>query len=130
VESGKWEVKSEKAARTALGGGDFGRVLVFNGSGEEIGWIEAAESGGWLEIGWIELAAEQRGWGHGSEAVRLIEERAAERDVRRARALVPVGNGLALYFWLRLGYRPEGAQDGGPGTSTMMRLITGLSHAC
>jgi predicted N-acetyltransferase YhbS len=63
---------------------------------------------GWLATGFLALAAGHRGWGYGSEAVRLVEESAgatcflAEVDVR---------NGLGLYFWLRLGYRPAHADE-------------------
>jgi GNAT superfamily N-acetyltransferase len=60
-------------------------------------------AGGWLTVGWIEVGEGWRGWGYGSEAVRLLE---AEAEAARFRADVDAGNGLALYFWLRLGYRP------------------------
>ena len=61
----------------------------------------------------IALAKAYRGWGYGSEAVRLLEEWAVrERIAERFRADVDVRNGLGLYFWLRLGYRPaDGGQD-------------------
>jgi GNAT superfamily N-acetyltransferase len=58
---------------------------------------------GWLEFRFLALAQGLRGWGYGSEAVRLIEESGrAQRFVAR----VSGGNGLGLYFWLRMGYRP------------------------
>ena len=57
------------------------------------------------------MAARRRGWGYGSEAVRLIEGEALKRRwARNFRADVCYRNGLGLYFWLRLGYRP--AQEG------------------
>jgi GNAT superfamily N-acetyltransferase len=58
---------------------------------------------GWATIEFIALAAGQRGWGYGSEAVREFEEKH-----RRSSHLAQIDprNGLALYFWLRLGYRP------------------------
>ena len=60
-------------------------------------------SDGWLEFTFLALAAGHRGWGYGSEAVRLVEGSAlGERFLAR----VYQGNGLALYFWLRMGYRP------------------------
>jgi GNAT superfamily N-acetyltransferase len=58
---------------------------------------------GWLAIDFLALAAGRRGWGYGSEAVRLVEESAG---ATRFLAEVDARNGLALYFWLRLGYRP------------------------
>ena len=63
---------------------------------------------GWLSVGSIALAAGLRGWGYGSEAVRLLE---AETKAERFRANVDAGNGLGLYFWLRLGYRPTSPDD-------------------
>ena len=62
---------------------------------------------GWLAIDFLVLAAGRRGWGYGSGAVRLVEESAGEsQHVTRFLAEVDARNGLALYFWLRLGYRP------------------------
>jgi hypothetical protein len=76
--------------------------------GVEIGHIDTALEDGWLEVRWIELEAGRRRWGLGMDAVRALEVEAAERwGVREVRAHVPMGVGLALYFWLRLGYRPE-----------------------
>ena len=58
---------------------------------------------GWLEFQFLALAKGLRGWGYGSEAVRLIEE---SGRAQRFAARVNAGNGLGLYFWLRMGYRP------------------------
>ena len=58
---------------------------------------------GWLEVRFLALAKALRGWGYGSEAVRLIE---AAGLARRFVARVSAGNGLGLYFWLRMGYWP------------------------
>ena len=67
---------------------------------------------GWLAIGFLALAAGCRGWGYGSEAVRLVEDWAVDsRKARRFLAEVDARNGLALYFWLRLGYRPARANE-------------------
>jgi GNAT superfamily N-acetyltransferase len=62
--------------------------------------------GGWLELRFLAMAKALRGWGYGSEAVRLIE---ASGMARRYAARVADGNGLGLYFWLRMGYRPADA---------------------
>jgi len=62
---------------------------------------ELAEGG--LTFESVEIEAGQRGWGYGSEAVQLLE---AEGKAERFLARVDVTNGLGLYFWLRLGYRP------------------------
>ena len=58
---------------------------------------------GWLEFRFLALAKGLRGWGYGSEAVRLIEE---SGRAQRFAADVYAKNGLGLYFWLRIGYRP------------------------
>ena len=58
---------------------------------------------GWLEFRFVALADGHRGWGYGSEAVSLIEESGRARCFA---AEVYAGNGLGLYFWLRMGYRP------------------------
>ncbi len=58
---------------------------------------------GWLEFRWLALAKGHRGLGYGSEAVRLIEE---SGQAQRFAAEVYAGNGLGLFFWLRMGYRP------------------------
>ncbi len=58
---------------------------------------------GWLEFRFLALAKGLRGWGYGSEAVRLIEE---SGRAQRFAARVSAGNGLGLFFWLRMGYRP------------------------
>jgi RimJ/RimL family protein N-acetyltransferase len=62
---------------------------------------------GWATFGTIVMSDGQRGWGYGSEAVHLIEERLLKREgVRRFGARIDKRIGLALYFWLRRGYRP------------------------
>ena len=62
---------------------------------------------GWLTVAFVAAGAGDRGWGYGSEAVRLLEEYVASGgQAERIRADVDAGNGLGLYFWLRLGYRP------------------------
>lgn len=58
---------------------------------------------GWLEFRFLALAKGLRGWGYGSEAVMLIEE---SGRAERFGARVSAGNGLGLFFWLRMGYRP------------------------
>jgi RimJ/RimL family protein N-acetyltransferase len=74
---------------------------------ETIGLLEYAVRDAWLAVPFIALAKGYRGWGYGSEAVRLLEEWAVRQALAtRFRAEVDVRNGLGLYFWLRLGYRP------------------------
>ncbi len=67
---------------------------------------------GWLTIGFIAVAAPYRGHGYGSEAVRLLEDGALRRGAAgRFRADVAMSNGLGVYFWLRLGYRPARPEE-------------------
>jgi GNAT superfamily N-acetyltransferase len=71
-------------------------------------------------VEFIALAEAYRGWGYGSETVRLLEEWAIREELaERFRAEVSARNGLGLYFWLRLGYRP--AEGGNPDTFVMFR---------
>ncbi|MFQ5473307.1 MAG: GNAT family N-acetyltransferase, partial [Dehalococcoidia bacterium] len=67
---------------------------------------------GWATFGAIVMSDGQRGWGYGAEAVGLIEDHVMKREgVRRFRARVDKRIGLALYFWLRRGYRPARAEE-------------------
>jgi len=99
--------------------GETGGALVIAqvGEREPIGLVEyrAGEpTTGWLTVVFIALAKAYRGWGYGSEAVRLLEERANREGIaERFRAEVDARNGLGLYFWLRLGYRPAGRGEFG-----------------
>jgi len=62
----------------------------------------------WLTFGLVAMRDGLRGFGYGSEAVRLLEERSG---ARRFRAEVAKSIGLAFYFWLRQGYRPAGPEE-------------------
>ena len=61
----------------------------------------------WLTVGFLALAEPYRGRGLASEAVLALEEEVRRRGLaHRFAAGVTAGAGRALYFWLRLGYRP------------------------
>ena len=105
------------------------RAIVRLSDGTVIGLLDCRANNpdrGWLTIGFIAVARGQRGRGYGSEAVRLLE---AEAKAERFRANVDARNGLGLYFWLRLGYRPARPDDvlGGSqsGIMPMMRIPGG-----
>lgn len=55
---------------------------------------------------WLAVDAGWRAYGYGGASVPLLEQ--AGRDVGATLALAPLphDNGVALYFWLRLGYTP------------------------
>jgi hypothetical protein len=77
-----------------------------------------------MGVTFLAIVGSRRGFGFGSEAVRLFEEELlANGTARRFQADIDVRNGLGIYFWLRIGYRPMGA-DGitkGRGVLTMVR---------
>jgi hypothetical protein len=62
----------------------------------------------WLTFGLVAMRDGLRGFGYGSKAVRLLEERSG---ARRFRAEVAKSIGLAFYFWLRQGYRPARPEE-------------------
>ncbi len=66
----------------------------------------------WLSVEAVAVEPGLSGQGYDSEAVRLLEEEALERGLA-SRFWVEVrhDNGLGLYFWLRLGYRPAAAGE-------------------
>ena len=55
---------------------------------------------------WLAIAPPWRHRGIAATAVARIERAAVDAGVTQARVLVPAGNGVGLFFWLRLGYRP------------------------
>ena len=115
--------------RVALALDDDSRAAITDIAGEEIGFVGFAIDGEWLEVGWIEVKEDRRRWGLGMDAVRLLEDEAARRwGVHEARAEVPVGVGLALYFWLRLGYRPAEPVREDADTMSMVRELKELEH--
>lgn len=62
---------------------------------------------GWLTIVYIAVSDKRRGYGYGSEAVRALEAWGEKSHrVTSFLADVSANNGLGLYFWLRVGYRP------------------------
>jgi GNAT superfamily N-acetyltransferase len=71
----------------------------------------------WLSVEAVAVEPGLSGQGYDMEAVRLLEAEALERGLA-SRFCAPVrhDNGLGLYFWLRLGYRPARAgEDPWPG---------------
>ena len=64
----------------------------------------------------IALREGLRGYGYGGEAVRLLQE-----EFGVTQALVSPKVGLALYFWLRLGYAPADHQPYAPNAVLMER---------
>ena len=116
---------SREAGEGRSVGAGSGGVLVIERFGERgpIGLVEYEVKEDQLAVPFIALAKVYRGWGYGSEAVRLLEEWAVREGIaERFRTEVDARNGLGLYFWLRLGYRPVGWHaEGGRDSMTMIR---------
>ncbi len=55
---------------------------------------------------WLAVSARWRAYGFGGAAVPLLERAAQRAGAAVALAPLPPDNGVALYFWLRLGYTP------------------------
>lgn len=55
---------------------------------------------------WLAVDARWRAFGYGGASVPLLEEAARSVGANLALAPLPPDNGVALYFWLRLGYTP------------------------
>ena len=55
---------------------------------------------------WLAVDARWRAFGYGGAAVPLLEQAAETAGAQIALAPLPPDNGVALYFWLRLGYTP------------------------
>lgn len=102
-------------------------AIVELGTGSVVGLMEFEDLGtGSMGVTFLAIAASRRGFGFGSEAVRLLEEEMLMNgEARRLRADVSVRNGLGVYFWLRVGYRPmgNGRETKGRSVLTMTREI-------
>lgn len=92
-----------------------GLIVVRADEQQPIGVVEyelANPKPGWCTFDFVAIEPQLRGWGYGSEAVRLAEQLVGEQGIaRRFRALVAPSNGLNFYFWLRLGYRTARQED-------------------
>ena len=87
----------EKLAITSLSDGELIGVLSYRVDLDMVISIET-----------IVVTPKLRARGYGSEAVRLLEaEKIAEGVARKFHAEVDGKHGLCLYFWLRLGYKPQ-----------------------
>ena len=85
-------------------------VLISDKAGEALGLIllltDRPEPGA-VSIPLVAVAPQRRFKGLGGEAVLAVEREVRSRwGTQRCYAPVPDGRGLAVYFWLRLGYRP------------------------
>lgn len=81
------------------------RVLTNDDTSAFIAFQTAAPERDAAQVDFLAVAPEQRRLGIGGSMVLGVERR-LKRKAQRLYALVPASIGLALYFWLRLGYRP------------------------
>lgn len=89
-------------------------VIARRESDERVGSLRVETEDDALVIQSLEIEPALRGYGLGSEAAGLVRE-AAERESRTLRAWAPGDNGLAVYFWIRMGLRPLPGDDGPEG---------------
>lgn len=111
----------EEAAQAVAGRGEPCPLNVRLDGGDAGYWIQAETPDGRAVVGalsgrlaggqavwtWLAVDAAWRAYGFGGAAVPLFERAARRLGARRAIAPLPPDNGVALYFWLRLGYVPE-----------------------
>ena len=114
--------------------GDDGLLAITSREGGGIYGVLAYRLGhperGWLSVEAVAVEPGLSGQGYDTEAVRLLEGEALERGLA-SRFWAPVrhDDGLGLYFWLRLGYRPAAAGESPwPGAAprdmvAMVRII-------
>jgi len=105
----------EKALQPEWGQGDLarqvdgGKCLVFEDEGQELIGAVVVQGGepaaGYASIPFIATKPARRFSGFGGEAALGIERWLRQHGAERVFAPVPDGRGLAVYFWLRLGYR-------------------------
>ncbi len=100
-------LRGERVQIRATAGSGAGRreLEIADRDGEVIGRLVLRQEEGELVIDELCITSERRGYGAGSEAVFLLLD-ALPDDVRRVRAWAPGHLGLAVYFWIRHGFRP------------------------
>jgi RimJ/RimL family protein N-acetyltransferase len=85
-------------------------AITVAGGGELVGILDRwalYPAAGWLTTGFLAVAEPHRGRGFGGEAILTLEKESRRRGLaHRFAAGVVAEAGRALYFWLRLGYRP------------------------
>ncbi len=92
--------------------------------GETCGVVATAAVDGLLWFPAAFVRSDVRGYGLGGEAIVELEERLGhDAGAAGFRTALPVDAGFAVYFWLRMGYRPEPAR--GRGLLVMTRAAAG-----
>lgn len=114
--------EDERKAKAWLRNAD-GSALTILQDEKVLGIIVCCPGGGCVSIDFIAIEQGERQRGLGGEAVFAFEEIARHKNWgQKFKAFVHADNGLGVYFWLRVGYRPARADDlvdltsGEPGT--------------
>ncbi len=81
------------------------RIKLENDLAVSVGACAARLNDSDLVWNWLAVGEPWRAFGYGASAVPLVERAARSQEAQIARVRVPATNGVALYFWLRLGYR-------------------------
>lgn len=80
-------------------------------AGEAVGQIGIRQDSGAPLIECVTLDPVASRAGLGMEAVRVLAHHLAAAGHHRVDALADAANGLTVYFWLRLGFRPNGSDS-------------------
>jgi hypothetical protein len=114
----------EEALKTATG------VLISDGTGDAIGLAVVqmdAPGAGCTSVPLIAIEPSRRFRGLGGEAGIALDAQLRAFGYDRVYAPVPDGRGLAVYFWLRLGFRPLRLDEApGPVTGLLGETRAGM----
>lgn len=81
----------------------------------EVGTLQIESAGKGLLVRSLCIDEAHRSYGAGSEAILLFNRACDAAKVPMVRTWAPPDRGLAVYFWIRMGYRPvhgEGPEGG------------------
>ncbi len=104
-------------------------ALLIEVEAQPVGFIRFGFERGDCLLRELGVRPERRNLGFGSEAVFAVEEQARRAGVSRGVAPVPLANGLAIYFWLRIGYCPRYPGGDPPAGFTLMTRDLGAPPA-
>ena len=95
-----------QTARHRIEPGEDGIRIVRLADARPVGTLHVTIAGSELDVLCVCVDDDARGYGAGTDAVRLVLA-AATPACRVATAFAPPENGLAVYFWTRMGFRPR-----------------------
>ena len=105
----EWSLSDLEAAVTGGSG-----VLISDSQGAAIGAavvLRGAPDAGSATVPFLAVEPERRFRGLGGEAGLALDAELRDEGFSKVYAPVPDGRGLAVYFWLRLGFRPLTTPD-------------------